>query len=93
MLAKPDFYRVIRRGCVSLYPLYGGEKNQRRNYVRVSPGSAGLATYEVTEGGDGSVYYWVKFKIGTRFVHVRCAPHMIRLDPIGVDNAGGQADR
>jgi hypothetical protein len=46
-----------------------------------------LATYEVTEGQDGSVYYWVKFKMEGRFIHVRCAPTMIRLDPIGADSA------
>lgn len=79
-MSGADLCRGVRCECVSLYPLYGGAKNQRRNYVRVPPGSVGLVTHWVTEAEDGSVYYRVKFKMGSRYVYVRCAPSMIQLN-------------
>jgi hypothetical protein len=85
--AQPDYFRVVRQRCVSLYTLYGGAKEQRRNYIRVPPGSVGLVTYEVTEGEDGSAYYLVKFRVGARSVHVRCAPAMVRLEPASTGGA------
>jgi len=82
MLDNLDFsYRVIRRGCVSLYPLYGGRKCQRRNYVLVPPGTVGLVSHEVVNEYRVA-YVMVKFKVGKRLIHVRCAPTMVQLDPV-----------
>lgn len=74
-------YRVLRRGCVSLYSLYGGEKEQRQNFTRVPPGSVGLVTHECTSE-EGALYFMVRFQIGTRCIHVRCAPAMVKLDDV-----------
>ena len=76
-----DFsYRVIRRGCVSLYSLYGGRKCQRRNYALVPAGTVGFVSHEgINE--YGVAYVMVKFRVGKSLIHVKCAPGMIQLDP------------
>lgn len=88
-------YRVIRRECVALFRLYGGEKDQRRDYIQVPPGTVGFVTHEVLDE-DGITYLIVKFRIGTRIIHVRCAPSMVELGPVTVDSANepgtGQED-
>jgi hypothetical protein len=75
-------------GCVSLYPLYGGEKNQRKNYVQVPAGTHGFVQYRLTDAYHGTVSYLIKFKIGSRFVRVRCAEAMIQLDEAGPSRTG-----
>ena len=71
-------YRVMRVGCISLYPLYGGDKDQRRNYTLVPQGTRGLVSHECSTA-EGILYLMIRFQVGGRYLHVKCAPAMVEL--------------
>ena len=77
-----EFYRFpVRSRCV----LYGGQKDQRANLVRIPAGATGITRLLSTRLDDGSQFYLVRFKVGSRVLWARTAPGTLEL--------GGSSER
>jgi hypothetical protein len=73
VFTEPDYPLLfVHRTCVSIGTLYGGHKNQTKNYVRIPPGSAGTVVCGFNNEFQVQ-YYLVKFKVGTRMLYGKCA--------------------
>lgn len=70
--ADPDYpTKFLRQPCVSVGTLYGGAKDQRRNFVRIPPGTTGLVIC-LLSNEYGIDHYLVKFTVGKRHLFSRC---------------------
>lgn len=77
--SDPDYpTKFLRKICTSIGTLYGGSKDQRRNFTRIPPGSTGLVIC-LLSNSYGVEHYLVKFTVGKRHLYAKCPASRFQL--------------